>query len=155
VDATFEKITTEFQKEARFAGFRPGKAPRHLVSRTYGKQIDDEVKRQLIRENYQKALDEQHLHVVGSPDIEEIQFGRGQALQFAATVEIAPEFTLPDYKGIPVKREIQSVTDADVERALGVLREQQASYKDVARPVQSGDYVVVNYSGTSEGKPLT
>jgi trigger factor len=155
VDAAFEKTTGEFQREARFPGFRPGKAPLHLVTRTYTKQIEDEVKRKLIGENYRKAMEEQKLRVVGSPDIEEIQFGRGQALQFAATVEIVPPFELPDYKGIPLKRDPQVVTDADVEKALNVLREKQASYTDVTRPAQNGDFVVVNYKATTDGKPLT
>jgi trigger factor len=155
VDAAFEKTTGEFQREARFPGFRPGKAPLHLVTRTYTKQIEDEVKRKLIGENYRKAMEEQKLRVVGSPDIEEIQFGRGQALQFAATVEIVPPFELPDYKGIPLKRDPQVVTDADVEKALNILREKQASYTDVTRPAQNGDFVVVNYKATTDGKPLT
>ena len=155
VDAAFDRTTNDFQREARFPGFRPGKAPRDLVSRTYTKQIEQEVKRELISETYRKAMEEQKLRGIGSPDIEEIQFGRGQALQFAATVEIAPDFTVADYKGIRVQRDNQSVTEADVEKALGVLREQQASYKDVTRPVQNGDFVVVNYTGTSEGKPLS
>src|SRR5438046_7504838 len=43
----------------------------------------------------------------------------------------------------------------DVVRALNVLREQRAIYTDVARPVQEGDYVVVNYAGRCEGKPIT
>lgn len=155
VDGALDKITSEFQRQARFPGFRPGKAPRDLVSRTYARQIEEEAKRKLISDNYRQALTEQKLHVVGSPDIEEIQFGRGQSLQFAATVETVPEFEVPDYKGIAVKRENRSVSDDDVERALTVLREQQASYKDVARPVQLSDFVVVNYSATSDGKPLT
>jgi trigger factor len=86
--------------------------------------------------------------------LEETQFGRGQPLQFVATVETAPEFELPEYKGLPVRRQVGIVTDADVERALTVLREQQGSFVDVARAVQSGDYVVVNYHATVEGRPL-
>ena len=46
-------------------------------------------------------------------------------------------------------------TDADVDRALNILREQQAEYNDVQRPLQDGDVAVVNYRGTCEGKPLT
>jgi trigger factor len=155
VDAAFDKTTAEFAREARFPGFRPGKAPRDLVTRTYSKQIEEETKRRLISENFRKAKEDQKLRVVGSPDIEEIQFGRGQAFQFAATVEVVPDFVLPEYKGIPVRRDTQQVTDEDVERALHTLREQHASYKDVTRPVQMGDFVVVNYTATTEGKPLT
>jgi trigger factor len=155
VDAAFVKVTSGFRREARFPGFRPGKAPLDLVLRTYTKQIEDEAKRQLISDHYQKAIEEQKLRVVTKPEIEEIQFGRGQALQFAATVETMPEFELPDYKGIPVQREERAVSDDDVERALGVLREQHASYRDEARAVQTNDFVVVNYKGTSEDRPLT
>jgi trigger factor len=70
-------------------------------------------------------------------------------------VETAPEFQLPEYKGLPAKTEARAVTDADLERALNVLREQQVSYKTLERPVQAGDIAVVNYTGTSEGKPIT
>jgi len=155
VDAEFEKTTREFMKIARLPGFRPGKAPRHLVIKAYTAQIDEEVKRQLISDSFRQTVSDQKLHLVGQPDIEEIQFGRSQALQFAATVETAPEFELPEYQGMPVRREVRIVTDEDIERALGVLREQRAVYTDVARPVQDGDFVVVNYTGTSEGKPIT
>jgi trigger factor len=155
VDAAFERATAGFRREARFPGFRPGKAPLDLVLRTYSKQIEEEAKRQLISEQYQKAIDEQKLTVMTKPEIEEIQFGRGQPMQFAATVEVMPEFEVPDYKEIPVQREQRSVTEEDIDRALGTLREQQASYRNLARAVQANDFVVVNYRGTSEGKPLT
>src|SRR5512132_3443101 len=68
VDAAFDKITGEFQREARFPGFRPGKARSELVTRTDTKQIEEEVKRKLIGENYRKAIEEQKLRVVGAPD---------------------------------------------------------------------------------------
>src|SRR5204863_2749494 len=102
-----------------------------------------------------KAVEEQKFDVLGYPDIEEIQFSRGQPLQFAATVETAPEFELPEYKGIPVKREARSVTDEDVERALDALRQPRASFQTVQRPLQTGEIAVVNYTGTCEGKPIT
>jgi trigger factor len=155
VDETFEAVTKDFQREANLPGFRPGKAPREMVLRKYEKDVQDETKRKLISEAYRQAVEEQKLDVLGYPEIEEIQFGRGQALQFAATIETAPEFDLPEYKGLPVKREARSVTDADVERALSLLREQRVSFKTVERPVQTGDIVVVNYTGTCEGKPIT
>lgn len=155
VEAAFEETTKEFMKLARLPGFRPGKAPRHLVAKAYGPQLEDEVRRKLISENFRQAITEHKLHVVGQPDVEEVQFARGQALQFTATVELAPDFELPEYKGLPVRREVRIVTEEDIARALRVLLEQRATYLDVARPVQNGDYAVLNYTATSEGKPLT
>ena len=155
VDETFDTVTKQYQREANLPGFRPGKAPREMVARKYAKDIEEEAKRKLISEAYKQALEEQKIDALGHPDIEEIQFSRGQALQFAATVETSPEFELPEYKGIPVKREAGAVTEEDVERAIQVLRESHSTFNNVERPAQTGDIAVVNYTGTSEGKPIT
>jgi trigger factor len=148
-------VTKEFVREAALPGFRPGKAPREMVLRKYAKDIEDEAKRKLISQSYRQAAEEQKLDVLGQPDIEEIQFGRGQSLMFAATVETSPEFELPEYKGVQVKVEKRDVTDADVQSAIENLRQPQVKYNTVARELSSGDIAVVNYTGTCDGKPIT
>lgn len=155
VEQAFEKVTREFQRQAAFPGFRPGKAPRDMVVRKYAKDIEAEVRKQLLSDYYKQAVDQQKLDVLGRPDIEEIQFTRGQPFQFAATLETAPEFELPEYRGIPLKREAREVTEEDIARALDTLRQAQTSYKTVERPAASGDVVVVSYTGQVEGKPIT
>jgi trigger factor len=155
VDEIFDAITKDYQKQASLPGFRPGRAPRDLVIKKYEADIQSDAKRRLIGESYRKALEEKKISVVSQPDIEEIQFGRGQNLQFAATIETAPEFQLPEYKGLPVKREVKSVTDEDVERALNLLAQQHSKFETVTRELKMGDVAVVNYTGTSGGKPLT
>src|SRR4030095_7395835 len=122
VDKSFEQITKDFVKHAKLPGFRPGKAPQEMVLKQYQKDIEEEVKRKLIGDSYRQGIKEQRFNVLGYPDIEEIQFGKGQALQFAATVEITPEFELPDYRGLPAKRESALVTDEDVSAAIEGLR---------------------------------
>jgi trigger factor len=154
VDAAFESMIKDFQKQASLPGFRPGKAPKDMVAKRFEKDIEDEVKKKLIPDAYRKAVDEKKLEVVGSPDFEEIQFGRGQALQFAVTLETAPEFQLPEYKGLPAKRDTTQVTDADVEKAINLLRAKQTKFEKVDRAVQIGDVAVVTYTGTSDGKPI-
>lgn len=155
VDAAFVEVAKDFQKHAALPGFRPGKAPREMVLRKYEKDIEEEVKKKLISDSYKKAVEEKKLEVLGYPDIEEIQFGRGQPLHFVANVETEPEFQLPEYKGLIVRREAAAVTEADVERAIDLLREKQAQFQPAARPAQAGDVIVVNYTGTCDGKPVS
>jgi trigger factor len=155
VNATFDAVTAEFQKAAQLPGFRPGKAPKHLITRSYEPRIVEETRKKLIEESFRAAAQQEKLNIVVTLDVEDQQFGRNQALQFTATVEVAPDFALPNYKGIAAKRELTVATEADVDRALGILREQHAQYNDVDRPVQDGDVAVVNYTGTTDGKPLT
>jgi len=155
VDESFEAITKDFQKQAALPGFRPGKAPRAMVLKKYEPEIKAEVKRKLIGDSYRQAVQEKKISVIGYPDIEEIQFGRSQALQFAATIETAPEFQLPEYKGLPARREAKSVTAADVDRAIELLAKQHIKFETVARELRAGDVSVVNYTGTCDGKPIT
>ena len=155
VDEAFEAVAKDFQRHAALPGFRSGKAPRDMVLKKYEKDIEEKVKRKLISETYRQGLKEQKLSVVGYPDVEEIQFGRGQALQFAATIETAPEFELPEYRGLPAKREMTTVSEADIDRALAALQNQQAVFEKADRPVAAEDFVVVNYTGTTEGQPIT
>ncbi len=155
VDETFAEVTKGFQREARLPGFRPGKAPKEMVVKRYEADIKEEAKRKLMGEAYRKALQEQKITAVLSPEIEETQFGQGQAMQFVATVETAPEFELPEYKGLPAKRDTTAVTQEDIERAINLLRDRQAKFDTVPREVKLGDYAIVNYTGTCDGKPLT
>ena len=152
VDEMFESITKDFQKQAALPGFRPGKAPRAMVLKKYEADIKEEARRKLIGDSYRSALKEKNIEAIAQPDIEEIQFEHGQPLLFAATVETAPEFELPEYKGLLVRREAKFVTDADVDRALELLARQQVKFETVPREARTGDVAVVNYTGTVDGK---
>lgn len=155
VDREFESVTRDFQKHVTLPGFRPGRAPREMVLRRFETDIESETRKNLISKAYKQVIEERNLDVVGQPDVEEIQFGRGQPMLFAVTMETAPEIELPEYKGLPVQLERAVVTEADAERALNLLREQRAQFQTVDRPAQLKDMVVINFSGTSEGKPLS
>lgn len=155
VDEAFETTTKEFIKQAQLPGFRPGKAPRDMVLRQFEKDIAEKVKERLIGDAYRQGMKDQKLDVLGYPDIEEIQFERGQPFQFAATVEITPQFEIPEYRGLPARRENTTVSDEDVTRAIDMLRDQKSSFQKVDRAVQQGDYVVIHYQGTIDGRPIS
>jgi trigger factor len=70
-------------------------------------------------------------------------------------METAPEFTLPEYKGLRAQREIGGATPNDIENALRLFREKQKTFLTVDRPLQKGDIAVVNYTGACDGKPIT
>lgn len=154
VDTAFNNTAQAFQKQARLPGFRPGKAPRAMVLKKFEKDILDEVKRKLLPESYQKAIKQHELKPVGYPDIEETQFAKGVAMMFSATVEIAPEFELPEYKDLPAKVGNNEVTEEDVEKAIKILRDRQAKYETVDRDVKDSDIAVVNYTGKVDEKPI-
>ena len=149
------EILQEFRKFANIPGFRPGKAPQPMVEKRYEKEIDDELRKRLIPESYREVMAEQKLRVVGYPQIESVDYHRGKPLVYTAEVDTAPEFQLPDYKGITLKKKQAVVKDEDVTKTLDTLREQQAEFAAVeGRGVRSGDFAVINYTGVADGKPL-
>jgi trigger factor len=155
VEAEFENITRQFQKQAQLPGFRPGKAPREQIVKNFGPRISDEVKEKLVSENLRSAMEKEKIRPAARPNVEEVQFERGKPLQFAVALETEPEFELPEYKGMTLTREKHPVTDEDVTRAIDALRDHAAKYNDITRPLQIGDIAVVNYTGTCEGKPVS
>mgnify|MGYP001497097983 FL=1 len=155
VNAKFDSVAKDFRRHAHLPGFRPGKAPLANVMRSYGDKIGEEAKRTLMSDSYSKALKENGLRPVIMPEVEELQFGHGKPFQYLATLEVTPAFELPEYNGLEVDKERRTVTGADIDKALDTLREQRVSYTDVDRPAGEEDFIVVNFTGTIDGKPIT
>jgi len=155
VNAKFDAVAKDFRRHAHLPGFRPGKAPLANVMRSYGDKIGEEAKRTLMSDSYAKALKENELRPVIRPEVEELQFGHGKPFQYLATLEVTPAFEMPEYIGIEVEKERHSVNDADIAKALDTLREQRVSYADMDRPVVEDDFIVVNFTGTIDDKPIT
>ncbi|MCX7827028.1 MAG: trigger factor family protein [Verrucomicrobiae bacterium] len=114
VDEEFERVTAEYVRLAHLPGFRPGRAPRPVVEKRFAKEIEEEARRRLIGRVFREAVKQQSLRPVGMPELKDVQFGRGKPLAFSADMEVEPEFTLPDYKGIPVRKPPVTVTDEDL-----------------------------------------
>jgi trigger factor len=155
VNAKFDAVAKDFRRHAHLPGFRPGKAPLANVMRSYGDKIGEEAKRTLMSDSYAKALKENELRPVIMPEVEELQFGHGKPFQYLATLEVTPAFEMPEYIGIEVEKERRSVNDADIAKALNTLREQRVSYADMDRPAMEDDFIVVNFTGTIDDKPIT
>jgi trigger factor len=155
VTSVFDEITGEFQKNAQLPGFRAGKAPKHLIIKSFETRINEETRKKLFNDSYNDASKAQNLRILVTLNVEELSFGRGLPFSYTVTLEHAPDFPLPEYKGLKARRPMATPTEADVDRAVNILREQQVKYNDVARALQTGDIAVVNYRGTMDGKPLT
>ena len=155
VEAAFLEIENEYHKNAALPGFRKGKAPKDIILKQFGKHIEEEAKKKLTGEAYREAVKAQSLAVVAVLKVEDIQFERGQPVQIAVTLEVDPEYELPEYRGLPAQREDAKVADADIDRALEALRDRAATFDTVEAAVSEGHYVVVNYKGTCDGQPLT
>jgi trigger factor len=155
VKKAYDQVTDDFQKEARIPGFRPGHAPRTVVEKKFRKDIESEAQRTLVPEAYREAISEKKLRVVSAPEIEDLKYQPGLSLSFSTLVELVPEFKLPEYKGLVLKKQETEVKDEEVEKTLQSLADQRAKFDDAPdRPLAMEDFAVISYSGKLDGKPL-
>lgn len=156
VAAKRTKIASTYASQAKIAGFRPGKAPKNVVQQRFGKQIFEELTDALFGEACDQALEKENLKVLdfGFPDnLNERPDG---SIAFETKLILAPEITLPEYKGIEVKAPSAEITDEELNAQLQDLRVRLAEFEDVdGRPLQADDIAVVDFTTTCGGLPLT
>lgn len=155
VQQAYDRVATDFQKEARIPGFRPGHAPRAVVVKKFHKDIEGETQRTLVPEAYQEAISTKKLRVVSAPEIEDLKYQPGLSLSFSTIVELVPEFKLPEYRGLVLKKQETDVKDEEVDQTLTSLADQRAEFDDApARPLAMDDFAVISYTGKLDDKPL-
>jgi len=154
VDSEHAAVLVEFTKQARLPGFRPGRAPAAIVGKRFAKEIADEFKQKVVSKAYREGLEQQKLDVLNIVKIDEGTIAPGGPAAITVTVDVRPEFTLPDYVGLPTQVASTEATDAEVETVIQGLLGERADFKVAERAAQKGDYVKLAYEGTVDGKPI-
>jgi trigger factor len=154
VDAVHQSVVAEFSKLARIPGFRPGKAPAAMVVKRFAKDIADEFKQKVMGKAYRDALEQQKLDVIDVVNVTEGEIKPGSAAAITITLDVRPEFTLPNYVGLPTEIAPVEASDAEVDSVIEGLRSERAEFKVTERPAAKGDYVKLAYEGSIDGKPV-
>jgi len=149
-------VTENFRKVAKIPGFRPGKAPRPMVSKRYAKEIHEELSDKLLRSALSEAVKEKSLKVLSVSKVDGPTFHPDDTASFTATVVLEPEFDLPDYSTIPAGLKRDPVSEDNVKEAMDAMRERHGTFQPVeGRELSEGDFAVVSYAAKIDGKPMT
>ncbi|MFW5874479.1 MAG: trigger factor [Verrucomicrobiota bacterium] len=141
------KLVKDFQRQARIPGFRPGKAPEKMVRAKYAKELRDELKQRIISSAHQEGLADADFKVFGVVELDQGEIRPGREAKIVFTVDIVPEFELPEYKGIQVTRSDTEATEQEVDQMLDQILSQRAEYNPVEKAAEKGDYVRCGYEG--------
>jgi trigger factor len=153
VRAEYDLVTEEYTRSVTVAGFRKGHAPSSVVRTRYKKDIQGDVLKRLVPDAVEQAINESGLSVIGQPDVhldnEEglEKFGQ-ESITLHAHVEVMPELTLGEYRGLEAARRTRPIDDAAIERVIESLRETSASLQPVEdRASEAGDTVTADIQG--------
>lgn len=156
VQAKVDEGLAVARKQAKFKGFRPGKAPMAMVKKAYGPQVEHQVSEELVNEALPKALEEKGLDLAGPPSLDESSFELGKPFTFAMSFEVKPVFELSGYEGLELTREPVNVTEEMVDERLNQILEGYAATVDLEepRPIEKGDIAVIDYKAMIGGEPV-
>jgi trigger factor len=116
------RLREQFSKlvaDSNVAGFRPGKAPRKIVERRFQKEVGDQVKNEVLLASLEQLGEDHDIAPLSPPNIDpsKIELPKDGPLVYEFEVEVRPQFDLPPYKGLRLKRPVKTFTDEDVAQA--------------------------------------
>ena len=116
IDNRLDEKFKEIMPESNVSGFRPGKAPRALVRRRYRKEVADQVKAELLLESLEQLAEEYDIAPLTAPNLDpfKLELPEEGAFVYEFEVEVRPQFDLPNYKGLKIRRPVKTFTDVDV-----------------------------------------
>ena len=164
VKLTVEVSAEEFAKAVKAAynknknkitipGFRKGHAPQQLIEKLYGPVIFfEEAANALINQTYNEEAESTGLEFVSRPEFDVDQIEKGKPFIYTATVAVRPEVKLGQYRGLEVTRQETLVSDDEINEELKREQEKNSRLVEVDRPVQDGDTVILDYSGSVDGE---
>jgi trigger factor len=156
-----QKMTEQFKElrqQAAIPGFRPGHAPQKLIEKRFSNDVKEQVRRTLISESYEQAVEKNSLQVIGEPQFDnpdEIKLPESGGLSYSFQVEVQPDFKLPELNGIKVRKPKVNVTDENVDQAMQNLREQQGTLVPVEdRGIEAKDHVIADVHIKLDGNEI-
>jgi trigger factor len=161
-DDTFEsakrRAARQIAKRTKIPGFRPGKAPYHIILRSVGEQaVNERAMELLIDDQYSNVIEEAEIDPYGPGQLENIVSMEPLVLEFI--IPLAAKVELGDYRSVRIPYELKEIDDSDIEEVLDNLRQSQAIEEPAERPAQEGDRVFLLLSGKravlEEGKEET
>lgn len=153
IDRYFKNAFKDLLPKAEIPGFRPGRAPRKLIESRFREQVTDQVKGALLMDSMAQINETHKFTAISEPsfDIGAVVLPETGPMKYEFDLEVRPDFALPEWKGLAIKRPVYEYSDAEVEQHLGRVLEKYSTKAPVPGPVQAGDYVTVRAEFSLDG----
>jgi trigger factor len=155
IERQFDESLGNMKREAAVPGFRPGRAPRQLVEKRFRKEVAEQVKSTLLMAALEQLDADYKLNPISQPelDVQAIELPDEGPMRFEMDVEVRPEFSLPAYKSLTVKRPVKTIEEADVDAQLKQLLENHSQLvPKLVGGAELGDFLTADIQFHREGQ---
>jgi len=157
VEKQFKESLGEMTREAHVPGFRPGHAPKGLVEKRFRKEVANQVKSALLMTSLEQLDEDYKLNPISQPelDVAAIELPDDGPMKFEIEVEVRPDFPLPAYKALKVKRATKTLQESDIDAQLKTFLEGYAQLvPKLEGGAELGDFVTADLKFSKDGESL-
>jgi trigger factor len=156
IDRVWQQQVDHLMDSAEVPGFRVGHVPEPLIRKRFRTELGEQVKQKILFQSLEQISEDERLDPINEPnlDLDSIEVPEEGDFEYEFEVEVRPEFDLPRYKGLKIKRPVREITDADVEAYTQTFLGQYGQLEPIDEPASPGDFVTVKAVFTHDGKPL-
>jgi trigger factor len=152
---SLDKAYKDIAQQINVPGFRRGKVPPTVIDRQVGRgAVLEQAINEVVPQKYVEALQSHDLQPLAQPEVEVTRIDDNEGIEFTAEVDVRPEITVPEWRGLSAEVEDTEVSDDDVDDQVSALRERFGTLEDVERPAADGDFVTIDLVATQDGDPV-
>ena len=146
----------EIKSTVNLKGFRPGKVPREILKRQFGKAIFSEVLDKVLKDSTTKALEENKIKPAGQPKLDLKTYGEDKELEYIISVTELPKVEIKSIENIKFDDYTVKIDEKETDNRINEIAKNQPNFKEVSSEIKSkeGDLVVFDYTATVDEKPF-
>ena len=146
----------EIKSSVNLKGFRPGKVPREILKRQFGKAVFSEVLNKVLKDTSTKALEEKKIKPAGQPKLDLKTYGEDKELEYVLSVTELPKVDIKAISDIKFDQYSIKIDISETDKRIKEIAKNQPNFKDAPRDkkAEEGDLVVLDYNATVDDKPF-
>ena len=144
----------EIKGTVNLKGFRPGKVPKEVLKRQFGKAIFGEVLDKVLKETSTKALEENKIKPAGQPKLDLKTYGEDKELEYVLSVTELPKVEVKSIESIKFDQYSVKIDNSETDKRIKEIAKNQPSFKEASAETKAkeGDLVILDYQATVDGK---
>ena len=154
MDSYMDEKYEEIKATVNLKGFRPGKVPKEILKKQFGKAIFGEVLDKVLKNTSTKALEENKIKPAGQPKLDLKTYGEDKELEYVISVTELPKVELKSVQNIKFDEYSVKIDEKETDKRIKEIAKSQNNFKDVADDVKASNenLVVFDYKATIDGK---
>ena len=156
MNSYMDKKYDEIKDSVNLKGFRPGKVPREILRRQFGKAVFGEVLDKVLKETTTKALEENKIKPAGQPKLDLKTYGEDKDLEYIISVTELPKVQIKSIENIKFDEYSIKIDEKETDKRIKEIAKNQPNFIDASddTKAKNGDLVVFDYNATVDDKPF-